>query len=100
MRSGLGVVSLLVGFLLAFSILASAQTATTSLRGAITDPKGAVLPGATVTLNNPATGFSRTTKSGNDGEYHFLQVPPATYLMTRTLSSFSTINHQNAIPQR
>src|SRR5258708_15095652 len=99
MRSGLGVVSLLVGFLLAFSILASAQTATTSLRGAITDPKGAVLPGATVTLNNPATGFSRTTKSGNDGEYQFLEVPPATYVMTVTVSGFATIKEDKVILQ-
>src|SRR5258708_21620049 len=91
MRSGLGVVSLLVGFLLAFSILASAQTATTSLRGVITDPKGAVVPGATVTLNNPATGNSRTTKSDNDGAYQFVEVPPSTYTLTVTAAGFSTM---------
>jgi len=90
MRSGLRVVALLVGFSLAFSMLASAQTSTTSLRGGITDPKGALVPGATVTLNNPATGFSRTTKSGSDGSYQFLEVPPSTYTLTVTAAGFAT----------
>jgi hypothetical protein len=94
MRSGSRVVTLLVGFFLAVSILASAQSATTSLRGTITDPKGAVLQGATVTLNNPATGYSRTTKSGNDGAYQFLEVPPATYTLTVTATGFATLKEE------
>jgi hypothetical protein len=94
MRSGSGVVTLLVGFFLAVSILVSAQSATTSLRGTVTDPKGAVLQGATVTLNNPATGYSRTTKSGNDGAYQFIEVPPATYTLTVTASGFATLKEE------
>src|ERR1700719_2132891 len=93
MRSGSRVVTLLVGFFLAVGTLVSAQTATTSLRGTITDPKGAVLQGASVTLNNPETGYSRTTKSGNDGGYQFLEIPPATYTMTVTVSGFNTLKH-------
>lgn len=42
-----------------------AQTGTSSLRGTITDAKGAVIPGATVTIANPQTGYSRTVKSGH-----------------------------------
>ncbi len=99
MRYGVRVVALLVGFFLAFSTLASAQTATTSLRGAITDPKGAVLPGATVTLNNPATGYSRTTKSDHDGEYQFLELPPSTYTLTVALSGFATMQQDKVILQ-
>jgi hypothetical protein len=94
MRSGSGVVTLLVSFFLAVSILASAQSATTSLRGTITDPKGAVLQGATVTLNNSLTGYSRTTKSGNDGAYQFLEVPPATYTLTVTATGFATVKEE------
>ena len=93
MRSGSRVVTLLVGFFLAISALVSAQTATTSLRGTITDPQGAVLQGASVTLNNPETGYSRTTKSGNDGVYQFVEIPPATYTMTVTGSGFATLKH-------
>src|SRR5260370_14333703 len=99
MRSGSRVVTLLVGFFLAFSILASAQTATTSLRGVITDPKGAVVPGATVTLNNPATGYSRTTKPGNDGAYQFLEVPPSTYTLTVTAAGFATMKQDKVTLQ-
>jgi hypothetical protein len=83
------VVTFLVGFFLA-SALISAQTATTSLRGTVTDPKGAVLQGATVTLDNAATGYSRTTKSANDGVYQFLEVPPSTYTLTVTVAGFAT----------
>src|SRR2546427_662079 len=91
-------VTLLVGFFLA-SALISAQTAATSLRGTITDPKGAVLQAATVTLDNPATGYSRTTKSANDGVYQFLEVPPATYTLTIAAPGFATLKEDKVILQ-
>jgi hypothetical protein len=99
MRSGLRVVTLLVVSVLAFSTLILAQTATSSLRGTITDPKGAVLQGAIVTLNNAATGFARTTKSGNDGAYQFLEVPPATYILTITSPGFATVKQDRVTLQ-
>jgi hypothetical protein len=75
----------------AFGGLLSAQTGTTSLRGTVSDAKGAVLQGAVVTLNDVATGYARTTKSGSDGAYQFLEVPPATYTLTVTASGFATL---------
>jgi hypothetical protein len=63
------------------SVLALAQTATTSLRGTITDPAGAVIPDATVTLDCKATGFHQAHSSERNGEYTFQQVPPATYTL-------------------
>jgi hypothetical protein len=92
------VVTFLVGFFLA-SALISAQTSTTSLRGTVTDPKGAVLQGATVVLNNPATGYSRTTKSANDGVYQFLEIPPATYTLTAAAPGFATLKEDKVILQ-
>src|SRR2546423_3834576 len=97
MRSGLRVTTLLASFFFALSILISAQTATTSLRGTITDPKGAIVQGAVVTLNNAATGYSRTAKSGNDGVYQFLEVPPATYTLTVTVPGFATVKQDKVI---
>ena len=99
MRSGVRVVTLLTVFFLAFSMMVFAQTATSSLRGTVTDPKGAVLPGATITLSNSATGYSRTTKSGNEGAYQFLEVPPATYTLTVTASGFATVKQDRVTLQ-
>ena len=64
--------------LLITSPLALGQ-ATTQLRGTVTDPSGAVIPGSNVTLMSPETGFTRTAKSGPDGVYEFLLVPPGKY---------------------
>lgn len=81
------------------SCSAWSQTATTSLRGTITDPKGALVTNASVTLNNAATGFSRTTKTAGDGVYQFLQVPPATYVVLVEAGGFATLKQDNVILQ-
>src|ERR1035438_982598 len=99
MRSGSRLVTLLVVAVLAFSALSAAQTATTSLRGTVTDPKGAVLQNSTVTLSNAATGFSRSTKSGTTGVYQFLEVPPATYVLTVSAPGFATIQQDRVTLQ-
>ena len=66
MRSLIAVALLVV--LPAFtSNFAHSQSATTSLRGTVTDPKGAVVTNASVTLSNSETGFSRNTKTATDG---------------------------------
>jgi multidrug efflux pump subunit AcrA (membrane-fusion protein) len=76
MRSGSRVFALSAVVILALSSLILAQTATTSLRGTVTDPKGAVLPGAVVTIVDVQNGYSRTVKTDGHGEYQFLQLPP------------------------
>jgi hypothetical protein len=95
MRSGSRVVGLLV---IAFSLLAGsfvwAQTGTTSLRGAVSDAKGAVLPGATVTLTDPQNGFARTVKTDGEGEYQFLQLRPSTYTVTVNATGFAPLTHE------
>ena len=59
-----------------------AQTNTTALSGTVTDPSGAVIPGALVELSNPATGFIKVARSGERGEYTFDQIAPAKYKVT------------------
>src|SRR3984957_1926972 len=95
MRSGSCAVAVLVVCFTAFNILVSAQSATTSLRGTVYDPKGAVVSGSDVKLNNPATGFTRSTKSDNQGAYQFLDLPPATYQLMVTASGFGTVKETN-----
>ena len=45
------------------------QVTTAAVRGAVIDEQGSALAGADVSIANVDTGFSRSTKSGADGEY-------------------------------
>ena len=91
MRSGSWLVAAVIGSFLALSTLGFAQSATTSLHGTVFDPKGAVVAGANVTITNPATGFTRTTKSDNQGGYQFLELQPATYEVTVSAPGFANV---------
>ena len=68
--------------------VASAQNATTSLRGTIKDPSQAFVPGASIVLLNAATGQSLTATSTAGGDYQFTQIPPAKYSITVTATGF------------
>ncbi|MDP8990398.1 MAG: carboxypeptidase-like regulatory domain-containing protein, partial [Acidobacteriota bacterium] len=64
-----------------------AQT-TASLRGTVTDPSGAGVPGASVTATGPA-GLVRVAQSGNDGAYAITGLPPGTYTLRIAATGFS-----------
>src|ERR1700722_3004343 len=49
------------------------------LKGTIFDPSGSVVPGAMVTVINPETSVTRTSKSGEEGDYQIPTLPPGTY---------------------
>lgn len=68
-----------------------AQTGTSSLRGTITDPNGASVSGATVTITSATIGVALTTKTDKDGSYQFLEVRPSTYTVTVTATGFRTL---------
>src|SRR5208282_4878992 len=55
-----------------------------------TDPSGAVLPGAKVTVKNVGTGLERTTETSADGSYSLPELPIGTYTVTVTLTGFQT----------
>lgn len=73
------------------SVTAMSQTGTTRLSGTVRDNNNAVVPGATVKLSNPATGFERTTTTNTDGTYSFASIPPATYQLEVTASGFKKL---------
>ncbi len=75
-------------FLSVSAALAQSQSSTADLNGTITDPSGAVVPGATVTAKNTATGVSRTVTSGNSGTYQFIGLPPGDYEITAEAATF------------
>ena len=94
MRSSSRHVTRLFGIILSLATLTFGQSATTSLRGTVTDPKGAVVAGAAVTISDPATGLSRDTKTGDQGEYQFLELPPATYELMVKAQGFAIVREK------
>jgi hypothetical protein len=70
------------------------QTALTSLRGTVTDPAGAVVPGTQVELTNSATGFHATTRTDSNGAYEFPQIPPGRYGITVHMTGFALQSKQ------
>src|ERR1700722_13038678 len=68
----------------------SAQTFRGTILGTVTDPSGAVLPGAKVTVKNVGTGLERNTDTSADGSYSLPELPIGTYTVTVVLSGFQT----------
>lgn len=75
---------------LALTVNSLAQNATTSLRGVIRDPSGAVVPGATIQLVNKAAGQMLNVTAKANGEYQLQQLQPATYDITVTMTGFGS----------
>lgn len=74
--------------ILSFATLAVGQTASTSLRGVVKDPSGALVPGADVNLLNKANGKTLSATANNAGLYVFAQIPPAKYTITVSAAGF------------
>ncbi len=86
-RVSIGVLLLFLG-VACHSALLWSQAGTSTIRGVTTDPTGAVIPGATVTLTNPATGFVRTQASTGLGSFSFELIPPGTYVIEAEMKGF------------
>jgi hypothetical protein len=67
---------------------ASAQIDTGTIAGIIRDSQAAVMPAATVTVRNVATGVVTTTKTNGDGEYQVLSLIPGSYSVEATMTGF------------
>lgn len=79
--------------MLCFSMLGTAvifaQGTRGSIRGKVTDPQGAVIPGATVKLINVAREQDvSSVQTDAEGNYQFLEVEPATYTIVITAVGF------------
>ena len=60
------------------------------IRGNVTDPTGSVVPDVQLTATNVATGISKQSTTGADGDYEFLNLAIGTYDITATKSGFRT----------
>ena len=87
-------VTALMALLLSVSSTAHAQF-NASLSGTVTDPTGAIIPGATVSLKDTATQATRTSVSGSQGTYQFSELPPGNYSVTATAKGFQLSSLDN-----
>ncbi len=76
--------------LLAFALALQAQS-TSSLTGLVTDPSGAVVPGARIVVVNSDTNQRRTALTDSQGRYSFPQMQPSTYEVRASASGFSDV---------
>lgn len=89
-------VFLLAGLFLGAPAHLAAQTASTAIiLGTVSDPGGAVVPGALVELVNTATNETRKMQTNDDGQYTFPSVPPGIYTIKISKAGFATTSFSN-----
>ena len=90
-----------LGFVILGAIPLVAQYRT-SIQGTVTDPSGAVVPDATVTLTNNETGQAKTATTSSAGVYGFNALPPSTYTVSVSKEGFQTktLDQVQVIPEQ
>ncbi len=72
------------------ALAGNAQTSgSSSLSGVVTDPTGAVVPGATVEIHNPVSQFTRTATTDNAGQFTIPNIPFNRYHLSVTMTGFA-----------
>lgn len=82
-------------FICLLPALAGAQQGTTEVRGQVTDPQGAVLPGVAVVVRNQDTGMFRETVSNADGTFFVSGIVPGTYQIEAELQGFKKYSRRD-----
>jgi hypothetical protein len=84
------VLRLLVFVLGAVPVAVAGQGVTAQVTGIVTDRDGGLVPGATVTITNPATRWTRELLTATDGAFAFVDLLAGTYDVTIALAGFKT----------
>ena len=85
------IVALLIGIL---SPWAAAQSLVSGdVTGIVSDPTGAVLPKATVSIKNNGTGHTQNATTNAAGVYRFSLLAPGNYTVTAGASGLENISH-------
>ncbi|HEY7679439.1 MAG TPA: TonB-dependent receptor [Terriglobia bacterium] len=87
-------VAVMLAVALALAGTAAAQATTANLNGRATDPTGAVIPGAQISVRNTATGATRSTSSDESGEYQFIGLPPGRYELAVKATGFKELKSE------
>ena len=95
MKASVTVAVLLASLIaLAPRALAQSQATTGLIEGTVSDASGGRLPGATVTLVNTGTNFTRDLVTDSDGRFRGLLLPLGTYRLTVAMAGFSTYTQE------
>ena len=78
-------------FLMAIDAFAGGNNSAT-VRGTVTDPSGAVIPGATVHLSNEVSGLERTVSTDTTGQFLFANIPFNPYRIIVSASGFTPLS--------
>src|ERR1700685_4120422 len=73
------------------------QAETGQIVGTVTDPSGAFIPGAKVTVRSVATGTERTETTSDAGAFTFPNLQPDVYEVSVTAPGFNTIRQQTTV---
>jgi hypothetical protein len=94
-----GGIAILLAILVSSTPWTNAQIATTTatLSGVVSDPSGALVPTASVTLVSVEKGISRSMISDDGGRYSFNQLPPSTYVLTIKVKGFETYQQSGIV---
>ena len=86
-----------VGILLALLVVRplDAQVLYGSVTGTVTDPSGAVVAGAQVTITNEGTGLKRQTTTDSEGTYRVLDLPQGNYTIEVATTGFKPLKVSN-----
>jgi hypothetical protein len=74
--------------LMLFAAISLAQTETGQITGKVTDPNGAVIPNASISIKSVDTGHERTATANEDGSYSIVALQPGIYEVTAQAGSF------------
>ncbi len=81
--------SYLLPLVLLFATASSYAQFNSDVQGTVIDPKGAVVPGAAITLTNSGTGVQQRAASNASGVYRFDSVAPGDYTVSTTVQGFA-----------
>src|ERR1700747_2073775 len=70
---------------------ANAQTFRGAINGAVTDPSGAGVPGATVKATEIATNLDHSTTASSEGQFAFQDIAPGIYKVSVSAQGFSVV---------
>ena len=69
------------------------------LLGTVSDPTGAVVPGAQISVKNQQTGLAARVSSDERGNYIFASLPPGSYILTCEAAGFKTYTSSDVVLQ-